>query len=77
MLTNDAMKLLENPPAGYPLIAAASAAMKRCGTCPNKNVKASQLLRIAVIKYMHDKGFIDYCKTLFPLPTAICGILIK
>jgi hypothetical protein len=71
------MTLLENPPAGYPLIAAASAAMKRCGVCPNKHIKASQLLRIAVVKYMHDPKFIAYCKSLFPLPTAICGVLIK
>jgi hypothetical protein len=35
------------------------------------------LLRIAVVKYMHDKGFLDYCRSLFPLPTAICGILLK
>jgi hypothetical protein len=77
MLTNDAMKLLQNPPAGYPLIAAASAAVKKCGVCPSKQVKAHQLLRIAVLKYMDDPKFIAYCKTLFPLPTAICGVLIQ
>ena len=77
MLTKDAMKLLENPPAGYPLIAAASAALKRCGTCAARHQKISDLLRIAVVKYMHDKGFLDYCRSLFPLPTAICGILLK
>ena len=77
MLTNDARKLLENPPAGYPLIAAASAAMHRCGVCPNKQVKAHHLLRIAMLKYMDDQKFKDYCKTLFPLPTVICGILLK
>ena len=77
MLTRDAMKLLENPPAGYPLIAAASAALKRCGTCAARHQKISDLLRIAVVKYMHDPAFIDYCTTLFALPTSICGILIK
>lgn len=77
MLTRDAMTLLENPPAGYPLIAAASAAMKKCGTCPNRHVKAHQLLRIAVVKYMNDPGFIAHCKSLFALPTSICGVLIK
>jgi AhpD family alkylhydroperoxidase len=77
MLTRDAMALLENPPAGYPLIAAASAAYKRCGTCAAKHQKISDLLRIAVIKYMHDPGFLDACRKLFPLPSAICGILLK
>ena len=77
MLTRDAMSLLENPPAGYPLIAAASAAMKKCGTCPNRHAKAHQLLRIAVVKYMNDPGFIAHCKSLFTLPTSICGVLIK
>lgn len=77
MLTNDAKKLLENPPSGYPLIAAASAATKKCGVCPNKQAKAVQLLRIAVLKYMDDPKFIEYCKTLFPVPTVICGIYIK
>lgn len=77
MLTRDAMTLLENPPAGYPLIAAASAALKRCGTCAHRNQKISDLLRIGVVKYMHDQGFIEHCRSLFPLPTAICGILLK
>ena len=77
MLTRDAMSLLENPPSGYPLIAAASAAMKRCGTCAHRYQKISDMLRIAILKYMHDPGFIAYCKTLFPLPTSICGILLK
>lgn len=77
MLTQDAMTLLNNPPAGYPLIAAASAAMKKCGVCPNKHAKAHQLLRIAVVKYMNDPGFIAYCKSLFALPTSICGVLLK
>ena len=77
MLTNDALALLNNPPAGYPLIEAASAAIRRCGTCPTKHAKAPQLLKIAVIKYMNDPGFIAHCKKLFPLPTAICGVLIK
>ena len=77
MLTKEARILLENPPSGYPLIAAASAATKKCGVCPNKQAKAVQLLRIAVLKYMDDPKFIEYCKTLFPVPTVICGIYIK
>lgn len=77
MLTKDAMILLENPPAGYPLIAAASAALKRCGTCAAKHQKISDLLRIAIVKYMHDPKFLNYCRGLFPLPTAICGVLLK
>ena len=77
MLTDDAMTLLNNPPAGYPLISAASAALKRCGVCPNKQAKAHQLLKIAVVKYMNDHKFIEHCRWLFALPTAICGVLIK
>ena len=77
MLTRDAMTLLNNPPAGYPLISAASAALERCGTCPNKQAKAHQLLRIAVLKYMNDPGFIAHCKSLFALPSVICGVFIK
>lgn len=77
MLTNDAMTLLNNPPAGYPLISAASAALNRCGTCPGKQAKAHQLLRIAIVKYMNDPKFIDHCRKLFALPTVICGVFIK
>lgn len=77
MLTRDAMKLLENPPAGYPLIRAASAALKKCGTCAGRQMKVHQLLAIAVAKYMHDPDFLAYCRTLFALPTSICGVLLK
>jgi hypothetical protein len=77
MLTKDAITLLNNPPAGYPLISAASAALKRCGVCPGKQAKAHQLLRIAVVKYMNDPKFVEHCSKLFALPTAICGVLIK
>ena len=77
MLTRDAVKLLENPPAGYPLMAAASAAFKRCGTCAGRNARIDMLLRIAVTRYLLDPKFIAYCSTLFPLPTVICGVVIK
>lgn len=77
MLTQDAMTLLNNPPAGYPLISAASAALNRCGTCPNRRAKAHQLLRTAMVKYMNDPKFVEHCRNLFPLPTVICGVLIQ
>jgi hypothetical protein len=77
MLTRDAIKLLENPPIGYPLISAASAAMKRCGTCPGRGTRVDMLLRIAVTKYMNDPEFIRHCASLFPLPTVICGVVLK
>ena len=77
MLTRDAIKLLENPPPGYPLMAAASAAMKRCETCAGRNARIDMLLRIAVTRYLMDPKFIEYCSKLFPLPTVICGVVIK
>ena len=76
MLTATDIKLLENPPAGFPMIGAASAAWrKKCGTCPGKgNVRS--ILQIAVLKYMHNKDFINHCKTLFPLPCRIGGVMV-
>lgn len=72
-----AEEALLNNPGDFSMIRAASAAWGRCGTCPEKQRKVRSLLRIAALKYMDDRKFHDHCKTMFPLPCLIGGILVR
>ena len=70
-------KLLDNPSTQFPLLAAVSAASKRCPTCGHPKADVHIMLRAAIIKYRNDKDFIRHCSSLFPLPASIAGIMIS
>jgi hypothetical protein len=77
MLTKDEEKLLSNPADGFPMLQAASAAWKRCGTCGAKTLKVNALLRVAVLRYRLRPEFIKLCASLFKLPVTIAGVVIR
>jgi hypothetical protein len=50
MFTEDEQKLLKLNLTGFPLMAAASAAIKGCSTCPHNRVDKRTILRAAAIR---------------------------
>ena len=76
MLSDAEKKLLSSAPAGFPMIAAALAAWKRCGTCGHSKDNIRGILRVAVTMYAQDPAFIAHCKTIMPLPCMLGGVLI-
>lgn len=77
MLTKEEEKLLSNPADGFPMLQAASAAWKRCGTCGQRTLKINGVLRTAVLRYRLNPKFIEHCRKLFKLPVTITGIVIR
>ena len=77
MLTKEDEKLLSNPADGFPMLQAASAAWKRCGTCGQRTLKINGLLRTAVLRYRTKPEFVAHCSKLFKLPVTITGIVIR
>jgi hypothetical protein len=76
MLTKEEIKLLSTPADGFPMLQAASAAWKRCGTCGQHTLKVNGILRAAVLRYRTDPKFKAHCASLFKLPVSITGIVI-
>jgi hypothetical protein len=77
MLTKEEIKLLSTPADGFPMLQAASAAWKRCGTCGQRTLKVNGILRAAVLRYRTDPKFKAHCASLFKLPISITGIVIN
>lgn len=75
---NPAEKALLNADlSAFPMIAAASAALKRCGTCGHKAVNIYAMLRTAVTKYRNDPKFRAFLAKITVLPAKIGGILVE
>ena len=75
---SDAEKILLNASVkGFPMIAAALAAWKRCGTCGHTKDNTRAILKTAINMYANDPKFIAHCKQLMPLPCMLGGVLIK
>ena len=72
-------RLLASSCSDFPLLQAASAAVRRprCPICRHGSVNAHTMLRTAVNKYKNDKRFKAHCETLFKLPCTIAGVLIE
>ena len=77
MLTKEETKLLSTPADGFPMLQAASAAWKHCGTCGQRTLKINGILRAAVLRYRTNPKFIEHCASLFKLPVTITGIVIR
>lgn len=69
-------KLLDSDASGFPMIQAASAALRACGTCGHKNVNVAGIFRLAVQKYAAREDFLQHCSKLFKLPCVLGGILV-
>jgi len=69
--------LLDAAPRQFPMIAAASAALKRCGTCGHKSVNIRSILVTIATRYCHNDDFKAFLRTITKLPVVIGGILIE
>lgn len=77
MFTEDEQKLLKLNLTGFPLMAAASAAIRGCSTCPHNKVDKRTILRAAAIRLQYNKEFKQFLKKHFKLPVSIAGITFK
>lgn len=80
MFTDTQKKLLDLNLNTFPLMAAASVAIKQsCSTCPSasKTPKGRDFLKTAAMRYKYDKDFKDFLKAHFKLPIYIAGILFQ
>ena len=79
MLTVTQQKLLNLNLSSFPLMAAASVALKKsCSTCPHKSKPDTRgILRTAAIRYQYDTKFKQFLKQHFSLPITIAGITFK
>lgn len=76
MFNTAELKLLKSDARQFPMIKAASAALRDCGKCGHKNVNVHAMLNTAVTLYRHDPAFVEYCRSLFPLPCMIGGLMV-
>lgn len=77
VLNTTEQALLNAAPREFPMIAAASAALQRCGTCGHKNVNIPAILKVAATKYRNNPEFRKYLLNFTKLPAIIGGILIE
>lgn len=77
MLNAAEQKLLNSNLSKFPMIMAASAAIKQCHKCGHGKVNVRALLHTAVAKYKSNPDFIKHCKTLFRLPCMVGGFIIQ
>ncbi len=77
MFSDAEMKLLTSPHGGFPLLAAVQSTWRSCRTCGHANVNIHSMLRVALTRYRSDKKFIAHCKSLFPLPCSVAGVLLE
>lgn len=73
-LTPDQQKLLNMDLKSFPLMAAASAAIKGCPTCPHKQVNKHTILKAAALRLQYNKAFNAFLKQKFKLPITIGGV---
>lgn len=77
MLNTSELKLLQSDVSSFPMLKAVAAGLKQCNKCNHGNVNVNAMLRVAVTRYAKNAAFIEHCRSLFPLPCMIGGILIK
>ena len=77
MFTPVEIKLLNMNLSSFPLMAAASAAVKGCPTCPHKKVNKRAILRTAALRLQENKPFKQFLKERIGLPVMIGGVLFK
>lgn len=77
MLNTSELKLLQSDVSAFPLLKAVAAGLKKCNKCNHGNVNVNAMLRVAITRYAKNQEFIEHCRSLFPLPCMIGGILIK
>lgn len=79
MFTDIQQKLLNLNLNSFPLMAAASVALKkRCTSCPHRKSDLDKgFLKTAAIKYKYDSKFKTFLKEHFTLPVTIAGIVFE
>lgn len=77
MFTTVQSKLLNLDLRAFPLMAAASASIKGCPTCPHKVVNKKSILHAAALRVQHNEDFKSFLKKHFKLPIMIGGVLFE
>lgn len=77
MLSESEYKILSGDLRQFPILAAASAAIKRCGTCTHANASPNTILRAAVLRLQYKPEFIAYVKQTAGIPAIIGGVMFK
>ena len=77
MITPVENKLLSMNLRSFPVMAAASAAIKQCPTCPHKKANKEMVLHAAAMRMQNNKAFKDFLKQNIGLPVMIGGILFE
>lgn len=58
-------------------MAAASASIKGCSTCPHNKVNKRNVLRAAVTRLQYNTNFRQFIKQNFKLPVVLAGVTFK
>lgn len=77
MLSQNEKKLLNSDLREFPMMAAASASIKRCGKCGHGNINPHTLLRAAATRYLSDDKFLNHLKKTTGLPVIIGGFCFR
>lgn len=77
MITPIQSKLLNLDLRAFPLMAAASASIKGCSTCPHKMVNKKSILHAAALRMKYNEDFKTFLKQYFKLPVMIGGVLFE
>lgn len=73
MLSVDEVKLINLNLKDFPLMAAASAAIKGCPRCPHKNVNQHMVLRSAILRLANNQKFKQFIRQNFKCPVILGG----
>lgn len=74
MLSVDEVKLINLNLKDFPLMAAASAAIKGCNRCPHKSINQHMTFRAAVLRLANNQKFKQFIRQNFKCPVVLGGI---
>lgn len=77
MITPIETKLLNMNLSSFPVMAAASAAIKGCPTCPHKKANKEMILHAAALRVQNNKDFKNFLKQNIGLPVMIGGVMFE
>ena len=77
MITPVQSKLLNLDLRAFPLMAAASASIKGCPTCPHRVVNKKSILHAAALRMQYNEDFKKFLKQHFKLPIMLGGVVFE
>ena len=73
MLSADEVKLINLNLKDFPLMAAASAAIKGCNKCPHRNINQHMVLRSTILRLANNPKFKQFIRHNFKCPVTLGG----